>query len=274
MPLGPEDITLTGKTLTGGVISASTLTGCLSTLATIGGSTLTVCNITGSTFAGNLASGSTITAAKLLGTSTLPIAQLTSSALLSTPVAGGIEYDGLCYYMTDGTARRQLVKTQQVAVLQAPYVLTQSSGYQKLLNASTNGAVNVGPNQTYLFECVFDVKGLPTTAGTIGWQLAGTATISTQGWMSIGCRILATSVPTAALVSYHSGPTTALYASSTVAQCNATIRGKVVVTTSGTLIPQIWLGHNGAAASTVSAGSYFRIWPVGSNVVNTVGGWT
>jgi hypothetical protein len=277
MPLGPEDITLTGKTLTGGIISASTLTGCQSTLATIGGSTLTGCNITGSTLAGNLAAGTTVTAAQLKGTSTLPIAQLSSNALLATPVSGGIEFDGVGTYVTAANGNRHLVKGAQVATITTSYVIsTDSTGSQKFLNNSTNGAVNVGPNQSYLFETGFQITNLSTVSGSVGWNFGGTANITHQNWQVMTVRAAATSVPTACLISYHTAASTAcIAAASTVGQVTAFIKGKVVITTSGTLIPQIHYGTSGVTgAPTVSVGAYFVLTPIGDNVVNSVGGWT
>src|SRR4030095_11809586 len=94
-----------GSTISGGTLNASTLAGQI----TGTGSTINAVSIIASTLTGNIGSGTTITAAQLKGTSTLPIAQLTSSALLATPVSGGVEFDGPCYYVTASNANRSVV---------------------------------------------------------------------------------------------------------------------------------------------------------------------
>ncbi len=291
MPLGPEDITLTGKTLTGGAISGSSFSGNItaSTFAgTIGNSTISgtlsngtvsSVNITASTYAGNIASGTTITAAQVKGTSTLPLAQRTSSALLTTPVAGGMEFDGVSYYDSDGLARRHARMTAQVATLTTSYVLTDSTVIQKLTNASTNGAVNVGPNQSYLFECGFNATVLSTAAGSYGFSFAGTANISEQNWWVTCARSAASSAPATATISHHSAASTACFGVSATThlllQLAAQIKGKLVITTSGTVIPSIFLGSSSATGTPqIDRGAYFVLWPVGSNTVNTVGAWT
>jgi hypothetical protein len=274
--------TLTGvltntSTIQGGNARATTLLDCPVSSASVTTSNLQTCTITNSTFTGNLGSGTTCTAIQLKGTSTLPIAQMTSSALLATPVSGGVEFDGVGTYVTGASAARHLVKTAQIATITTSYAIsTDSTGSQKFLNASTNGAVNVGPNQSYLFEAGFEITALSTVSGSVGWNFGGTATITHQAWHCMTLRAAATSVPTACLISYHrAGSTGCIAAASTIGQVTAYIKGKLVITTSGTLIPNIHYGTSGVTgAPTVSQGAYFVLTPIGSELVNTVGNWT
>jgi hypothetical protein len=53
-----------------------------------------------------------------------------------------------------------------------------------------------------------------------------------------------------------------------------TAQGKIIVTTSGTVIPSIQVLNNNATAATVANASYFNLYPVGSSVVAFVGNWS
>jgi hypothetical protein len=273
-----QTCTITNSTFTGNLGSGSTIAaGVFTGQHTFTNSTINAASIIGSTLTGNLGPGTTATAIQLKGTSTLPIVQMTSSGLLATPVSGGVEFDGVGTYVTGASAARHLVKTAQIATITTSYAIsTDSTGSQKFLNASTNGAVNVGPNQSYLFEAGFEITALSTVSGSVGWNFGGTATITHQAWHCMTLRAAATSVPTACLISYHRAASTGcIAAASTIGQVTAYIKGKLVITTSGTLIPNIHYGTSGVTgAPTVSQGAYFVLTPIGSELVNTVGNWT
>jgi hypothetical protein len=70
MPLGPEDITLTGKTLTGGVITGSTLVSPIVSSGTILGTTQTSGTISGTTLTGCLTTASVISGSTLMNCQT------------------------------------------------------------------------------------------------------------------------------------------------------------------------------------------------------------
>lgn len=205
--------------------------------------------------------------------------RFTAGAFTTVPLSGALEYDGDCFYGTDGVPNRQIIIAAQVGTITTSYAIsTDSTGNQKLFNPTTNGAVNVGPNKSYLFEAGFEITNLSTVSGSIGFDPkgAGTATVSHQAWHCMSFRAAATSVPTAALLSYHRAASTAcIAAASTVGQVTAFIKGKLVVTTSGTLIPSVFYGSSGVTAEPiVSQGAYFKLIPIGSDTFTARGTWT
>ena len=50
------------------------------------------------------------------------------------------------------------------------------------------------------------------------------------------------------------------------------VRGMLTVSTGGTIIPAFATSQ--AAASVVNIGSYFLLYPIGSNTVSTIGAWS
>ena len=73
-------------------------------------------------------------------------------------------------------------------------------------------------------------------------------------------------------MTYNTTANTALATASTNTVGFAVIKGQIRVTVAGTIIPQVSLGV--ASAAIVGANSYFRIYPVGSATVTTVGNWS
>lgn len=194
--------------------------------------------------------------------------------LLSTSTVGAVEFDGISFYMTAQTSARQVVVTDQVITQTSAFTGTTAITAQKLFDASTglNGAVTVGPNRTYLFETHFNLTGLSTLSHSVSFGFGGTAVIGSQAWTAMSKRAAASTTPTAPLMTFATAATP-IAAASTIATCQGYIQGKLIITTSGTLIPQITRSA-GTVAYTVAADSWFRIWPIGDNAVKTVGHWS
>jgi hypothetical protein len=249
-----SNVALSGSTLSGGVLSSV--------------------SIVASTFAGNVAAGTTITNPNLKGTSTLPIATMTSNALLGTAVAGGLEYDGDVFYGSVGSSARGVIPTEQIITQTTAFTGTTAATAQKMFDASTglNGAVTVGPSETYLFETNFTITGASTASKTHSFGFGGTAAVDRQMWLSLAQQVALTSIPSAPVIT-RATQTNIIHAAGTQSAVCATIRGKLVIGTSGTLIPQITRSA-GTVALVTAVDSYFRIWPIGSSGVNRVGHWS
>ncbi len=207
--------------------------------------------------------------------STAPIV-IQSGTLLTVASSGAVEADGICLYYAARTSARQVVPTEQVITQTSPFTGTTLLTITKLFDASTglNGAVTVGPSRTYMFECNFNLTASSTISHTKSFGFGGTAVIDRQGWTAITKIAAASSVPTAPVVAYCTAAgSNTIHAASTLATCQSYITGKVVISTSGTVIPGI-VRSAGTAALLVSADSYFRIWPLGSTSFTRVGHWS
>lgn len=215
-----------------------------------------------------------VSIACVAGTATVPPLRLKSGTSLTTSTAGAIEYDGTCFYATAQTSARQVIDTEQFITQSSAFTGTTVNTAQKLFDASTglSGALTVGPNRTYFFETGFSISSRSTLSNTHSFGFTGSAAVDRQWWVSVAANAAASSVPTATVIARCTA-TNAITAASSVAQLTAFIQGKVVIGTSGTLIPSITRSA-GTVALVTDADSYFRIWPVGSTSVTRVGHWS
>ncbi len=219
--------------------------------------------ITGGTLSG-------VTETLAAGTSSTPPLALTAGTNTTTAEAGAIEYDGACFYGSVAASERGVIVAEQIQVLSASYTLTSQTAAQQLLNATANGAVTLQPG-TYEFECAFALTNMSSSSGSFGFALGGTATL-TQAWWSYAGKMSSLNGTVAPTSNFNTGPSTALTASNTNADGTALIKGFIRVTAAGTVIPQVSLGV--AAAAVVQAGAYFKIKPIGSSTVTSVGNWS
>ena len=207
------------------------------------------------------------------GTASVAPISLTAGTNLTTAAAGAIEYDGTVPYFSIAASTRGAIPTEQIIVLSGTNTLTSQIAAQPLFDGGggpTNGAVTL-PIGTYQFECNFAGTNLSGTSGTFGFAFGGTATIT----FVCSCHSnKAGALTTANAVSsvFITSATTSLTAASTNTNCYSFIKGTIRVTVAGTVIPQISLTV--AAAAVIQAGSYFKISPIGSSTVVSVGNWS
>lgn len=195
------------------------------------------------------------------GTTVTPPIKLSSGTKTTTPVVGAIEYDGSVVYATSSTAGRGVVTAEQYVVLNTPYTLTSQTTAQQLFNATATGALTL-PIGTYQFECVFALSSMSASSGSFGFGIGGTA-VNTQAWDATAYKMpestavdLATSAATWG-ETYNTTANQTLVVASTSSTGWTKIRGIINVTTTGTIIPQVYLGI--AAVAVIGAGSFFKI---------------
>jgi hypothetical protein len=203
------------------------------------------------------------------GTATLAPLGFTAGTLLTSADTGSMEFDGVSFYLTGASLNRGVVLSDQITVLSAPYTLTSQTAAQKLFNASTNGAITL-PVGTYSFECFFSLTAMSATSGAFGFALGGTST-ETQSWIALATDA-ALATPANSQISYNTTANTLIATASTATTGTAFISGIVRITVAGTLIPQVSLTT--AAAAVVGTNSYFRIRPISTQTMTTVGNWS
>ncbi len=159
---------------------------------------------------------------------------------------------------------------EQIILLQAAYTLTSQTAAQKLFNTPTNGQVTLTAG-TYEFECFYSLTAMSATSGTFGFALGGTATF-TQFYLATADKKSAPATTAGATSCYNVAANTALATANVNTNGFAQISGIINVSASGTVIPQVSLSI--AAAAVVGIGSYFRIRPIGSTTVTSVGNWS
>jgi hypothetical protein len=165
--------------------------------------------------------------------------------------------------------------TEQFVVLSANYTLANVLTAVPLFNATAAGALTVAAATTYFFEAEFDITGLSGSAHTISFTLGGTATYTSV-------KYVAHRVDTSTALATASAWTDQVIAVATVTALTAAsvtttifaarMRGVIRVNAAGTVIPQI-SQLTASLAAVVSANSWIRLWPAGSNTVTSFGNW-
>jgi len=210
----------------------------------------------------------------LLPAGTTSLAPLTfqSGTNLTTAAAGAAEFDGKAFYASAIASTRQVIDCEQLITLTTAYTLTNQTAAQALFNVPSNGTVTLGASTTYFFECAFSLTSLSGSSHSVGFAFGGTAALTRQAWWS-NCTQSALATASTGQITFNTAANTTLVTASTTTTFSGIIWGKIVVGTGGTLIPQVSQLTNSAAA-VVGVDSYFRIWPVGSNSVQSVGNWS
>jgi hypothetical protein len=166
-----------------------------------------------------------------------------------------------------------LLDAEQFITLTSAYTLGNNTSLQKLFNNPANGTVTLSANSTYFFECLFTLSSLSSSSHSVGFGFAGTAAITRQAWWSDAIAGAA-ATPGTVQRTFNTATNTTLVTAGTVTECNAVIRGKLVIGTGGTLIPQVQQTTAATGTAAVANDSYFRIWRVGANTIQSFGSWT
>ena len=198
---------------------------------------------------------------------------------LTTPYAGTLEHDGKVPYFTPQGTQRGIIPGMQYYRLNTEVVGSNATGAQSAFGVG----VTLSANTVYAFESYFVLsKSVGTTSHTFSYGFGGTAT--TNDALITLARYGATSalplVPTTGGSKVlHERNSTAMTVSSG-SQTSAvftevvTISGTVSIATGGTFIPQYQLSAAPGGAYTTGVGSYFLIYPIGSDGTDiSVGTW-
>jgi hypothetical protein len=215
-----------------------------------------------------------ITGAVILssGTATNVPLQFVTGALNTVATAGAVEYDGLCFFKTPVTGARALTQTFHACSQTTTRTLATSTINQKIFNETTNGAVTLKVG-TYFWRMGFAVTFAATVNHPNGYGLAaGTATIQKQAnwvWMSPTSSF---AIPASVNLGYITAVTTNQTGTTRAALCGQ-VKGKVVISASGTVIPSMRIAAGNATAATLTD-AYVYFWPAGTTDFGTVGAWT
>jgi hypothetical protein len=210
------------------------------------------------------------------GTSTLVPIDFASGTLVTTPIAGGFEYDGKLPYFTPQGTQRGIMPAAQYYRLNSTNAGANATGAQSVFNVG----VTLSASTVYVFDGFYMlIKNAGTTSHTISYGFGGTATVNNAAFAGVASLNGTSSAPINTNV--FSGFTlslasTAYTTSLTSSGVWTSIRfwGTVSVNAGGTFIPQYTLSAAPGGAYTVQIGSYINIYPVGASGANTsVGTW-
>lgn len=225
----------------------------------------------------------------IAGTATVAPIRLTAGTNLTTAATGAIEYDGTAFYATAVASARQQLDAEQFVIASADSATynntlldtaTAAPVFTTTTSGTATGAVTLAAGKTYAFEAQYLLTNTGTTSHTWAALFAGTATLTRIGYSAFGLSTTTANTPaTGGLSGFTSVATaTVVTAASTSAteQVIITLNGVLTVNAAGTFIPQLQAsarpGASGTPGVVVKAGSFFRIWEMGS--ANFVGNWS
>jgi hypothetical protein len=303
-----DDVTATGNIVAGfggsGFISATgnVLSGqqFIATGNVVGGniSTLGVVSSSGNVIGGNITTMGSVSAtgnvnsnfsnARMrpsIGTGAIAALQFTAGDLLSTPAAGAFEYDGVSFYTTATANQRSIVPGTQFVMTPglSPYTLTQSTLAQKIFSSPANGEVQLNASTTYMFEALYVISNTatPSAAHSVSLLFALGGSISSISYAAdVTTSSGAPSAGATALTRTYSSAAGATQITPSGTTTNSEfitvkLQGVVRTNAAGAFTPQIRYNTNApGGTSTVQGNSYFKLIPVGTSSVISVGNWS
>lgn len=299
-----DDITATGfaniaGNITGGNISTAGLITASGNITSGNLRTTGLVTATGNITGGNIITAGAVTATGTItggnvvgflrpstGTSTLAPLVFTTGSLVtanvSAPLGGSIEYDGTVFYGTPTAVQRGVITAEHFIVLASDYTANDSATAQKIFNSPSAGTITLAASTTYFFEGQYIVRrSVGTTAHTFGvlfatggtlTSIAYTAEVSNQtsaGVITPSVQAVSKIYSTAITEATLTGSSSTQYEDITVY-----VRGTVRTNSGGTFVPQMKYSTAPGGAPTVLANSFFRMIPVGTSSVASVGNWS
>ncbi len=282
---GTKFISATGNVLAGGNVVASgnvigtniTTDGAISAAGTITGGNI-------SSVAGAISTGGNVTGGNVIGlvrpsagsASQAPV-RFTSGTNTSTPAAGSMEYDGVVFYGTPTTSNRGVLPAEQFIALVNDYVANDSSSAQKVFNSPTNGAITLDATTTYMFEGVYYItRSLGSNSHTLSTLFALGGTLTSITYTADTTSTTGNTLGTVSRIygTAASGLVVTGASTSTTENITVVLRGMVRTNAAGTFTPQIQYSAAPGGAPTILKNSYFRMMPVGTSSVASVGNWS
>lgn len=210
------------------------------------------------------------------GTATSPPLDFDQTGvLLTTPISGGMEYDGIVHYLTSNASHGRGVAAPQLFTTGALAAPANVATAQNLFPAANDTLTVVG-NTTYQFEALLNIATTGITSNSLGLSIlgSGTATLTSIAYQATATNGTA-ATPTASTTTYvTSGANTAVTAA-VAAATNRTIlvNGIMRVNAGGTIVPQFTFSAAPGAAPTLGANNYMLLKPLGNGSVAAVGAW-
>ena len=237
---------------------------------------------TSSVTTNNMISGSVNTSFITAGPANTTTAPLTikTSNLINPTVTGAIEFNGTSFYGTPISTQRGVIPGEQFFSLGST-ITTANAGGAQIIGLFSNTGVTLSANTTYKFEAQFIlVKITGTTSHTVATMFGGTAGVNYilysifEGDSSGTIGTLTNSRYISSNTAANTVITGALGASNQILDIFYT--GIVNIGLTGTFIPQYAVSAGPGGSYNIAAGSYFKIYPIGSanNTSNTIiGSW-
>ncbi len=265
-------VTATGNITGGNIISG----GLVTITGNVTGGNLRTAGLVSAT--GNVTGGNVVGLVRPSGgnAAVAPL-QFTSGTNLSTAAAGALEYDGVVLYGTPQAQQRGVLDASHFVCLVNSYTANDSSSAQKVFNSPTNGTVTLPATTSYFFEAVYYItRSLGSTSHTLSTLFAVSSALTACSYTADTTSTASNILGTVSRIYATGSGATVVTAASTATNENITVVLKGVIRTGSatTFIPQIQYSSAPGGAPTILAGSYFKLTPIGSDTVVSVGNWS
>lgn len=200
--------------------------------------------------------------------------KFTSGTNNSTAEAGAVEYDGNAIYGTTVASTRGVIPTVIFTSIGASNFTGANSATAQPVFNTTEDVLTVPGSTGYIFEAMYNIATTGTTSHALQILFGGTATIT-----SIAYAYTQTNSTVATNTACNSGFVAVATATSVTTAVAAatnntvTLRGFVRINAGGTFIPQFQFSAAPGVAPTIQIGSFFYMYPIGTNTVKYVGNW-
>lgn len=194
-----------------------------------------------------------------------------SGVVATTPVAGGVEYNGKAFFTTPVSGRGVSPSVMLTAV-QADFTLVNGTAAQNAFPIPQD-TITTQTSTTYFFEGQYIINSGTTTHIT-SMSFSGTSVIAAMNFTTVSTGIAAPPVvPVRAQDTNYFAAAAGgnINATSVSPYTIVTFQGMLRVTTGGTLIPQITFSAAPGNTNLMKAGSYMRLYPIGAVAVTVVG---
>lgn len=200
--------------------------------------------------------------------------ELFKAALAAGEVLTYVEGLGWDIYASDGSHKAQAAR------LLFKCLDADDTGGQNVATAQpwfpTAGGVNVDGATAYFFEGrLVTTRAAGVTSHTTGLLFGGTATLTSIDYEVLWRTGDANAAAAVNGLRITAATNTAVKAASTSAteDTDLNVFGIVRINAGGTFIPQFQYSVAPGGAPTVKRGTYFRMWPIGSNTIVSQGTW-
>jgi hypothetical protein len=165
------------------------------------------------------------------------------------------------------------------------FIISQTAGYSptftantanQAFNATTNGAMNLPANTSYLMDFTYLITNTGTTTHTWGTLFGGTAGITSIAYRAQSISTTSNALGAVSQIYATAATVLVVTAASVSATENLIISGAGVVriSTAGTFIPQLETSATPGGTQTILTNSFFKLTPFASNTVGYLGNWT
>ena len=209
------------------------------------------------------------------GTATVAPSVLTAGTNLTTAAAGASEYDGKAFYDSAVASGRGLRRISHFTALTADFVGTNVNTAQPFFSTAQD-VITLSALTSYEFEAVISMsRAAGTTSHTIGILFGGTATFTSIGYHAQSTSTTGNALGAISSIYGVAATSTVVTAASTTATENNhfVLKGIMRINAAGTVIPQFIFSAAPGGVPTIRANSYFKLTPLGSNTVASVGNW-